>query len=224
MDRQKLISKIQAMLKLQEKTSFEGEASAAAALIDKLCKENGITLTEATQTQVLNENFSEFKRLNYAYSTLLNAVCKFYDASVYIRTADVKSFQVVGSEAQQIQVKLYFEYLLQVMEKECNVAHKGEKKLAELRGTAVSRSFKINFRKAFADKVAIRLLEMKIAEGRQHEDANAVAEAMSKIRLSKTKRMTGPSGAGAFAGADAGSSVSLNRQANGRAQRALVGV
>ena len=48
-----------------------------------------------------------------------------------------------------------FDYLNQVMEKEAEVAHQAEKILSNLTGGSVSRSFKLNFRKAFADEVAL---------------------------------------------------------------------
>lgn len=223
MNRQQVIAKIQSMLKLQEGTDFEGEASAAAKLIDKLCKQYNVSVSEATETQIFDESFATFKRINNANAILLNAVANFYDAKAYIKTADVKSLQIIGSEAQQIQVKLYFDYLYQVMEKEADVAYTGEKVLSQLTGGSVSRSFKTNFKKAFADKVALRLKEMKIKEGRCHEDAEAVRKNTAKLAL-KNRKMTGASGAGAFAGADCGGNVSLRRQANGSAQRALCGV
>jgi hypothetical protein len=65
---------------------------------------------------------------------------------------------------------------------------------------------------------------LKIEEGRCHEDANAVKAKMSTLALRNGKRMTGPTGAGAFAGSAVGSNVSLRRQANGSAQKALCGV
>jgi hypothetical protein len=224
MNRQQVIAKIQSMLKLQENTDFEGEAAAAASLIDKLCKQYGISVTEATEVQILDESFVTFKRINNANAILLNAVANFYDAKAYIKNADVKSLQIIGSEAQQIQVRLYFDYLYQVMERECNTAYVAEKVLAELTGGSVSRSFKTNFRKAFADKVKNRLKELKIEEGRCHKDANAVKAKMSTLALRSGKRMTGPTGAGAFAGSAVGSNVSLRRQASGSAQKALCGV
>lgn len=55
MDRQAILDKIAAMLKLQESSNFEGESAAAAAMIDKLCKKYGVTLDEATTPQVLTE-------------------------------------------------------------------------------------------------------------------------------------------------------------------------
>ena len=224
MDRQQVIAKIQSILKLQEGTTFDGEATAAANLIDKLCKQYGVSIQEATETQVLDETFQTFKRINQAYATLLNAVATFYDAKAYLKNGDVKSLQVIGSEGQQIQTRLYFEYLLQVMEKECDVAHKAEKVLCELTGGSVSRSFKINFRKAFAIKVAERLVEMKKEQNRVHEDAEAVSNKLSTMRLSRGKRFTAAKGDGAYAGGTVGAGVSLNRQSTGSVTKQLCGV
>jgi len=225
MDRQQVIAKIQSILKLQNGTSFDGEADAAAKMIDKLCKQYGVTISEATETQVLDESFDSFKRINVALSTLVNAIASFYDAKAYLKTeGDSKSLQVIGSEAQQIQVRLYYDYLVQVMEKEAEVAHKAEKVMADLTGKTVSRSFKLNFRKAFADNVAQRLREMKEAEGRVHDDADAVKNKLSAMRFGRAKKMNGANGAGAYAGAGVGSSVSLNRQASGSVTKQLCGV
>ena len=225
MDRQQVIAKIQSILKLQNGTDFEGEADAAAKMIDKLCKQYGVTITEATETQVFDESFATFKRINAALSLLLNAVANFYDAKAYLKTAnDSKSLQIIGSEAQQIQVRLYYDYLVQVMEKEADIAHQAEKVMSDLTGKTVSRSFKINFRKAFAEKVSDRLREMKLAENRVHEDADAVNSKLSTMRFGRSKKMNGASGDGAYAGSNVGAGVSLNRQASGSSQRALCGV
>jgi hypothetical protein len=224
LDRTQVIAKIQSILKLQENTTFDGEASAAAAMIDKLCKQYGITINEATETQVSDEEFLSFKRVNVALTTLLNAIASFYDAKAYMKNGDTKSLQIIGSEAQQIQVRLYYDYLVQVMEKEAEVAHKAEKILSSLRGDSVSRSFKLNFRKAFADNVALRLREMKKAEGRVHDDAKAVSDKLSTMRFGRAKKMNGANGAGAYVGANVGAGVSLNRQASGSVAKQLCGV
>ena len=224
--RQEIISKIQSILNLQAGTTFDGEASAAAHMIDKLCKEYNLTIEDALEVQALDEQFVTFKRMNVAYVTLLNAVATFYDAKLYIKTDydGAKSLQIIGSEGQQIQVKLYFDYLLQVMESECDVAHSAEKVISELTGAKVNRGFKINFRKAFADKVGQRLREMKIEENRVHEDANVVKNKLALMKLTTGKHYAGAKGDGADAGTGIGSSVSLNRQASGSTQRALCGV
>jgi hypothetical protein len=224
MNRQDIINKIQAMLKLQESTSFENEAATAAALIDKLCKQYEININDVGKVQILNEEFRSYKRANNAYNLLLNAVAYFYDGKAYITNGDVKSIRIIGSEAQQIQIKLYFEFLYQVMERECDKAYAGEKVISELTGSPLSRSFKTNFRKAFVDKVGTRLNEMKIEENRVHQDANAVKEQVALMKLGRAKPVSGPSGAGAFAGGNVGSTVSLNRQASGSSQKALCGV
>jgi hypothetical protein len=224
MDRQQVIAKIQSILKLQNGTSFEGEADAAAKMIDKLCKQYGVTINEATETQVLDEEFVSFKRINVALTTLANAIANFYDAKAYMKNGDSKSLQIIGSEAQQIQVRLYYDYLVQVMEKEAEVAHKAEKIMCDIKGTVISRSFKLNFRKAFADKVAERLKEMKLAENRVHDDADAVKNKLSTMRFGRSKKMNGASGAGAYSGANVGAGVSLNRQASGSVTKQLCGV
>jgi hypothetical protein len=225
MNRQQVIAKIQSILKLQKGTDFNGEAAAAANIIDKLCKQYGVTLNEAEKTQILDEVFLKFKRINNAHASLLSAVASFYDAFVYIKTtSEGKSLQVIGSEAQQIQTRLYYEYLFGVMTKECELAHKAEKALVEITGGSVSRSFKLNFCKAFANKVALRLREMKLEENRVHEDKDAVRSKLSTMRLRKASKSQGPKGEGAMAGNAVGSTVSLNRQAKGSSQRALCGV
>ena len=91
MDRSQVIAKIQSILKLQNGTEFEGEASAAAKMIDKLCKQYGVTVTEASVTQVMDEEFLTFKKSNYAYKMILNAIAIFYDAKAYISNSIVTS-------------------------------------------------------------------------------------------------------------------------------------
>lgn len=224
MDRQQIIAKIQSILKLQQGSDFEGECSNAAAMIDKLCKKYNVSVEEVSQTQVLDETFESFKRVNQAYATILNAIANFYDAKAYLKNGETKSLQVIGSEAQQIQVRLYFDYLVQVMEKEAEVAHKAEKVLASVTGASVSRSFKLNFRKAFANKVADRLIEMKREENRVHDDADAVKNKLSAMRFGRARKMNGPRGEGAYAGGVVGAGVSLNRQATGSVTKQLCGV
>lgn len=226
MDRKQVIEKIQAILKLQEGTTFDGEADNAAKMIDMLCKKYGVSIDEATEVQVEDEIFLKFKKINVAYATLLNAIAYFYDAKAYLKT-DVngnKTIQVIGSEAQQIQVRIYFDYLVDCMEKETETAHKAEKIIAQLQGNTLSRSFKTNFRKGFAEQVMNRLQDKKKQEGRVHEHKAVTDKALSTRRFNTSRRMNGASGYGGNAGASAGGSVSLNRQASGASQKALSGV
>ena len=75
-----------------------------------------------------------------------------------------------------------------------------------------------------ADKVAIRLFEMKEAENRVHDDAKAVSDKLATMRFGKSRKMNGASGEGAAVGANVGAGVSLNRQTKGTQQRQLCGV
>ena len=226
MDRSQVIAKIKSMLALQESTDFDGEASAAAAMIDKLCAKYGITLTEATEVTATDETFHQFKKMDTAYCTLFNAVAKFYDAKAYISRKDGREqhLKLIGSEAQQIQTQLYFEYFYGLMHAEAEKAYQAEKIVGEITGKVISRSFKTNFKKAFVAKVEERLRDLKEQENRVHDDAEAVRKALAGKRFG-TRRVSGAAGAGATAGAGVGAGVSLNRQATGGAAvRALAGV
>lgn len=224
MNRQQIIDKIQSLLKLQEGTNFENEAEVAASMIDKLCAKYGITMEEATSVQVLDEEFLAFKRMNAAYALILNAVASFYDAKAYIYTSSSgeRSFKVIGSEAQQIQTKLYYEYLVEVMKKEADKAYEAEKIISSLTGSSVNRGFKTQFSKAFADTIASRLREMKKEQNRVHEHKSAVQEKLAMVQFNTRAKMKSAYGAGAVAGSSVGSTVSLNRQTSGgRNVRAL---
>lgn len=223
-DRKQIIAKIQAMLKLQQETSFEGEAAAAAKLIDKLCKEYGVTIEQASETIIEHETLKEYKRADHAYNQIINAVANYYDAKAYVHHfVGSHELKIIGSEAQQIQVQLYSEYLLEVMEREAEIAYTAEKIMSELHDKKVDRSFKSNFRKAFALKITDRLREMKEQENRVHEDKEAVEKALSTMRFRHGKNNVGPRGSGAAAGSSVGGEVSLNRQASGAQQKYLAG-
>jgi hypothetical protein len=220
MDRQSVINKIKAMLALQESTDFEGEAAAAAAaLIEKLCKQHGINPETVNNPEILDEVFQEFKKMNSAIAMLLNSVANFYDACAYISRKDNKSLNIIGSEAQIIQTRLYFEYLYETMEKEAEKAFLAEKVLADLTGfNPPTKSFKHNFRLAFAQNVQLRLKEMK---DKEHEHAKFTKDALALRKFGKAKTISSGSGDGAHAGYSAGSTVSLNKQANGASHKFL---
>ena len=227
MDRQQILDKIAAMLKLQESSNFEGQCSAAAELIDRLCAKYGVTLQEATTPQVLTESYKETGRLNDAEFRLFCAVARFYDAKGFVQYDNtggrrIYTFKCVGTQGQQIQVQLYFEFLLEQMNKECEKAYKGEKILAEILGQTFTRAgFKSNFQKAFSVKVKERLDEIKL-QREDHEHKQFTAVEIGKLKLSSRRMGTGY-GWGAQLGNDSGSQVSLNKQAGGGQQLALAG-
>lgn len=226
MDRKAVLEKIQAMLALQSSTTHDGEYEAAANLIEKLCAKYGVSVEDAGKPIASDEQFGDsFSRINKAHAIILNAVASYYGAKAYHKQGDTsRSFQLIGTERQQLETQLYFDYVIEVMEKEATKAYAAEKVIAELTGGTVTRSFLNNFRTAFASQVSDRLFEM--AEARDKDEHHeAVREALSTRRFTRGRNMRGASGAGAAAGSGIGAGVSLNRQASGGgARRALVGV
>lgn len=219
MDRNQVIAKIKSILELKNSSDFEGECQNAADMIEKLCKKYGVDLDTINKPEILDEVFQEFKKMNSANAMLLNSVANYYDACAYISRKDGKSLNIIGSEAQIIQTRLYFEYLHDVMEKEAEKAFLAEKVLADLIGSASpTKSFKHNFRLAFAKNVQDRLVEMK---DKEHEHAKFTKDALAVRKFGKAKSISSGSGDGAYAGASSGSTVSLNKQASGASHKFL---
>jgi predicted Ser/Thr protein kinase len=167
------------------------------------------------------------KRMNDAEFVLFCAVARFYDAKGYVeydksQGRKVSRFKCIGTEAQQIQTRLYFDFLKESMIKECEKVMAGEAVLAELLGQEFSKSgFKSNFYKAFAAKVRERLYEMK-EDREDHEHKEYTAIEVAKIRFG-SRRSASASGMGAQIGSNVGSNVSLNKQASGSQRLALAG-
>lgn len=196
-------------------------------MIDKLCKQYGVTVNDATTPQVLEEDYLTTGRMNDAEFMLFCAVARFYDAKGYVYTSrstgrKLSTFKCIGTEAQQIQTKLYYEFLLETMQKECKTALQGEKLMAELQGYEFNTAgFKPNFNKAFAEKVGERLREMKEERG-DHEHKEVTAIEVAKKKFGSVK-IGGASGAGAAIGSNAGANASLYRQTSGSKTLALCG-
>jgi hypothetical protein len=227
MDRQAILRKIAAMLQLQEASNFDGETSAAAGLIDKLCQQYGVTIQEATEPQVLKEDFEVYKKLDEASFILFSAVARFYDGlgishSSYATGRKVTTLKCVGTEAQQIQTRLYYDFLKAAMIRDCEVAMAGEKILAELQGNRYhAYGFRANYCKAFVAKVRDRLHEMKLNR-EDHPDKQYTKLVIDKMRLT-THTTSAAAGMAASLGANAGANASLHRQTSGSQTRALCG-
>jgi hypothetical protein len=227
MDRQAILKKISAMLRLQESTGFDGEANAAASLIDKLCKQYGVTIDDFNTPQVLTEEFEVYKKLDESHFILFGAIARFYDAlgmshSNYQTGRKVTTLKCIGTEAQQIQVRLYYDFLKNCMIRECEIAMAGEKILAELMCNSYNAyGFRANFCKQYAAKVRDRLFEMKLNR-EDHPDKNHTAAVIARLKL-RTHRMSQASGIAAQLGSNAGANASLHRQASGSQTRALCG-
>jgi len=178
-------------------------------------------LDDAIKPQILDEVFTSGRTRDYT-KIILAALARFYDAKAYFKnTGDV---HVIGSEAQQIQVKLYHEFVASCMDKEAKKAHQGEQVLAELLGNpAPTRSFLHAFKLSFSRTVSKRLDEMKVEQNRKHDHADYTAAMVKTYRFGNWSGKSA-NGSGALAGQSAGDSVSLRKQASGSSQRQLCGV
>ena len=229
MDRTAALEKIKNMLALQASTNHEGEYAAAAHLIERLCEKYGVTINEAGKPIAKDEQFGdEFKRLNKANALIINAVGKYYGAQPYLKTDtnSIKTFNLIGTEKQQIETQLYYDFIVDVMEKEAAKAYQAEKIIAEITGSTVNRSFLNNFRAAFASTISDRLFEMKKERDYENDEhCQAVKEALTTKHFNtRTRHMRAAVGAGGLAGGAVGSNVSLTRQAgSGARQRQLAG-
>jgi hypothetical protein len=227
MDRQAILDKIAAMLRLQESSGFDGESAAAAAMIDKLCAKYGVTVNEATTPQVHSEIFETYKKLDEACFVLFGAVASFYDGLGFVsydksQGRRISKLKCIGTEAQQIQTRLYYDFLKSCMIRECEIAIQGEKALSSILGTTYNAyGFRSNFCKAFAVKVRARLIEMK-ATREPHEHKEFTAIEVAKMRF-KDHKLGGSNGLGGQIGANAGANASLHRQTSGSQTRALCG-
>jgi hypothetical protein len=210
-NREEIIAKIRSMIALRDGTDFEGEAQAASELIDRLCAKYNINMSEEARVAVFEDVFASGRTRAYD-KLLLLAVATYYDAKVFTAGA---SLRLVGTEAQQIQTRAYFEFIKSCMELQAQSAYQGEKLLAELQGTRVpGRDYLHTFKVAFASKVNARLKEMKKAEGRVHEHANDTAEFYNTTYGAMRTRSVGSvrANGGYEAGRSAGEATSLRRQ------------
>lgn len=225
MDRQAILRKIAAMLQVQSSSNFDGETIAAAGLIDKLCQQYGVSIQEATEPQVLTEEFEHYKKLDESRLILFSAVARFYDAlgishSSYANGRKETTLKCIGTEAQQIQTRLYYDFLKECMLRDCKVAMEGERVLALIQGkTYHAYGFKANFCKAYSVKVRDRLYEMRLNRD-DHPDKEVTAKVVAKMKLVR-HNTSRASGMAASLGSNAGANASLHRQATGSQSRAL---
>jgi hypothetical protein len=230
MDRKAILDKIAAMLALQESSTFEGEASAAAEMIDKLCKKYGVSVDDVNTPQVMEEEYKSYRKIDNSELILFTAVATFYDASPIVSISRISGRAVstltcVGTEAQQIQTKAYYDFFLSVMNKECDLALEGEKVIAMMNDRQFDgRGFRSQYKKAFAARVNYRLGELKTQRA-DHEHKGITkqyTDNIANLKERKTKHTFNTTDA-AMLGRVAGNDVSLHKQAGGSKTLALSG-
>ena len=170
-------AKISKLLRLQQSDNA-GEAANAAAFVERLCREHGLTpddinpdydpeRDEATYWVV----GTPFKRVDHADWNLLAAVARHFNGQTVqrgIRQEDrfkmgledyswgCSVLEIQATKGNRIQIELYYAYLKEVMERLADEAK--AKSVAE--GYS-SRSFRLNFRKGFAHAINQKLQEQK---------------------------------------------------------------
>jgi len=174
MDLNQIKDKIAKCLRLQQSNNV-GEATSAANMVEKLCRQYGLSSSEVSadydpeRDEVIQFFWGRsFKKSDIAVNLLIRSVAEFYNGETII-TPKIKTMQrngvdiqyntgykkisVVATKANRIQIELYLEYLLETMERLATDAKNNT--------TSRSRQYKLNFRKGFAVKITERLREMK---------------------------------------------------------------
>lgn len=218
-------AKLAKLLRLSNCTSNVHEAANAARMLDRLCAEHGLDPAsiagdeDDTSIRAIAYRLGDtFARVDYAQAILLNAVCLYYNGEMVVTQSGRREryFRVFCTEGAKVRIEVYYEYLAEVMDRLADQA--------KADNPSSSRSYRLNFRKAFADELATRLAGMSRAEGpglvRVGKERQAVAELMQekcgRLRTSSTRM-----GTGASAGREAAGKVGLSEQVRGGGRLAL---
>ena len=239
-------AKIAKLLRMQQSDNA-GEAANAAAFVERLCREHGLAPED------INPDFdperdeatfwvmgTPFNRVDHADWSLLNAVARHFNGRTVqrgIRREDgfklgmdgyrynSSVIEIQATKGNRIQIELYFTYLKEVMERLADEAK--AKSVAEGHS---SRSFRLNFRKGFANAIRDKLQEQKMASRKEQPQAQGVTgglalvkrdtieqqavDALVKQRYPRLRSGSGQTfgGNGTRAGQAAGRSTSVNRQ------------
>lgn len=123
MEKETVIQKIRKLLKLQygaEKIGNSGEAYQAAKMVRKLLLEYNLSLSDIQEEQQQAARIVETDPLSYAdqygvswKQNLLMIICRYNLCSLVVCPRR-KQMNIVGTEANTIVVKEFYEYLLQV--------------------------------------------------------------------------------------------------------------
>ena len=231
-------AKIAKVMRMQE-SSNANEAANATEFLERLCKQYGITANDINadydpeKDDVVVVDLFRGKRLDKAEVWVLNSITKFFNGRLIQSGGryEGNTLKIVASKGNQIQIELYFDYIMGVMTKLADNA--------KLANPYSSRSFKADFRKGFALTIGDRLKEMKSAkedagnnnntpgltiadkDARELKAVNAYVDgSFGKITTSKSSYV---SRNGTRMGARAANGVGLNTQVGGSARLALRG-
>jgi len=234
-------SKIAKLLRLQTSTNV-GEATNAAAFVEKLCVKYNVSSTDCKDYDPDKDEVVEFKfgksyqKANIPEQNLIHGVVKYFNGQTIITHANPDDYycnkrimKIIASKSNRIQIELYLEYLIETMNKLSDEAKKSGGY-----GTA-SSTYKTNWKKGFSMKIANRLLAMKNEQKRKgrpemNEPALVVLNRNSKEQKAtlifmdekyprrRSTRRRATSGVGYADGRSKAESVGLNKQTGGTKQ------
>ena len=146
-------------------SSNANEAANATEFLERLCKQYGVTAEDINadydpeRDDVIVVDLFRGKRLDKAEVWVLNSIAKFFNGRViwFGNRSQGNTIKIVASKGNQIQIELYFDYIMEVMTKLADSA--------KLASPYSPRSFKADFRKGFALTIGSRLKEMKAVKG-----------------------------------------------------------
>ena len=231
-------SKLAKMLRLS-KSNNEHEATNALHKFEELCREYGVAPTEVTsdydpeRDEVIAFYYGKkFRKQDPSYNIIIQAVAKYFNGLVIITREDKTSYstfhkkrlEILATKGNQLQIELYSDYLLEVME---DLSWKAKKE-----NPGSNPKYRDQWKKGFANEVRTRLLQKKkqqekegipesnttglILINKNARDRSAVQKFLNvnyPYRRRAVRYTMG--GEGYNDGSNAGSSVSLNKQTEG---------
>ena len=166
--------KIAKLLRLQTSTNV-GEATNAAAFVEKLCAKYNISSADCKDYDPEKDEVVEFqvgkvyRKANVPEQNLIHGVTKYFNGQTiitYVPSTSMyyeppkKVMKVIASKSNKIQIELYLEYLIETMDKLSDEAKKSG-------GYGTARTtYKTNWKKGFSKKIADRLIAMKNVQAR----------------------------------------------------------
>ena len=233
--------KIAKLLRLQTSTNV-GEATNAAAFVEKLCAKYNVSSADCKNYDPEKDEVVEFqvgkvyRKANVPEQNLIHGVTKYFNGQTiitYVPSTSMyyeppkKVMKVIASKSNKIQIELYLEYLIETMNRLSDEAKKSG-------GYGTARTtYKTNWKKGFSKKIANRLIAMKNTQARNGKpDLNKPALAvLNKNRIeqkatlaflneqypSRTKsRRTVGTGVGYADGSSRAEDIGLHKQTTGR--------
>ena len=231
-------NKLAKMLRLS-KSNNPNEAANALTKFQTLCREYGIAPTDVSQDfdpdrdAVVEFGYGrKFKQQDTATNQIINGVASYFNGKTIIANSDDhkggrRQVKVMATKGNRIQIEIYAEYLLEVME-DLSIKAKKER-ISKKKETP--RVYRTNWKKGFASQICKRLREMKREQekaGIPETNTPAIVlinrNAMERRSVERFLNDTYPYrrrgtrskiGYGFYEGSDAATAVSIYKQTSG---------